>query len=226
MARVQPILIVDGDSAMRETLREQLTRDGAFSVVEAGSAQEAEAWLGLAGARCAAVIMDAMLPDADGHAVRARLRANGLSMPIILLNGQDAASGEDDMTIAKPFRLSALMTRLRASLDANPEMTVAATIRIGRFDFNPVERVLCHAADNRRVRLTEKEAAILAFLHRMGDKAASRRDLLRDVWGYNPAVTTHTLETHIYRLRQKIEADPARACLLVTEAGGYRLVTG
>ena len=91
MARVQPILIVDGDSAMRETLREQLTRDGAFSVVEAGSAQEAEAWLGLAGARCAAVIMDAMLPDADGHAVRARLRANGLSMPIILVNGQDAA---------------------------------------------------------------------------------------------------------------------------------------
>lgn len=227
MARVQPILIVDGDSAMRETLREQLTRDGAFSVVEAGSAQEAEAWLGLAGARCAAVIMDAMLPDADGHVVCARLRANGLSMPIILLNGQDAASGEDDtITIAKPFRLSALMTMLRASLDASPEMRTAVAIRIGLFDFNQVERVLCDTAGNRRVRLTEKEAAILAFLHRMGDKAASRRDLLRDVWGYNPAVTTHTLETHIYRLRQKIEADPARACLLVTEAGGYRLVTG
>jgi DNA-binding response OmpR family regulator len=74
------------------------------------------------------------------------------------------------------------------------------------------------------VRLTDKETAILRYLYRAGQKPVSREILLQEVWGYNSGVTTHTLETHIYRLRQKIERDPANAALLVTEAGGYKLV--
>ena len=74
------------------------------------------------------------------------------------------------------------------------------------------------------MRLTEKETAILRYLYRSGQNPVSREVLLQEVWGYNSGVTTHTLETHIYRLRQKIEKDPANAALLVTEAGGYKLV--
>jgi DNA-binding response OmpR family regulator len=228
MSHQRTILIVDGDSAMRETLREQLTRDDAFAVVEAGSAREAELRLFSVDARFAAVIMDAALPDGDGHAVCARLRANGLSMPVILMNGVDRTSSTDDtITIAKPFRLSELMARLRTRLDARAaEAETPAAIRIGPYEFSPEDKALRHGTANLRIRLTEKEAAILAFLHRMGARAVPRQELLTKVWGYNPAVTTHTLETHIYRLRRKIEVDPAKACLLITEAGGYRLAVG
>src|SRR5580698_8067980 len=119
MPREQTILIVDGDTAMRETLREQLTHDDAFAVVEATSAREAETRLFAFDSRFAAVIMDAALPDGDGHAVCARLRARGLSMPVILMNGSDRSCPvHDTITIAKPFRLSELMARLRAQLEA------------------------------------------------------------------------------------------------------------
>jgi DNA-binding response OmpR family regulator len=74
-----------------------------------------------------------------------------------------------------------------------------------------------------KIRLTEKETAILKYLYRAGDRIVTRDVLLSEVWGYNSGVTTHTLETHIYRLRQKIERDPSHAELLITEAGGYKL---
>jgi DNA-binding response OmpR family regulator len=230
MACLRTILIVDGDTAMRETLREQLTRDNVFAVVEAAGAREAELCLLGQDGPFAAVIIDATLPDDDGHAVCARLRANGMSMPIILMNGSDRVGTADDtITIAKPFRLSELMARLntrleaRASLDTSGESAVP--IRIGPYRFSLEDKSLRHDDADQRIRLTEKEAAILAFLHSMGERAVPRRELLREVWGYNPAVTTHTLETHIYRLRRKIEANPAKACLLITEAGGYRLAS-
>ena len=82
----------------------------------------------------------------------------------------------------------------------------------------------CCGTDNRKIRLTEKETAIIKFLLRAGEQIVSRDVLLQDVWGYNAGVTTHTLETHVYRLRQKIERDPSHAEILVTEGGGYKLV--
>ena len=224
---IVPILIVDGDTAMRETLREQLSRDASFAVSEAASAREAEARLRAPDARFAAVIMDAVLPDGDGHAVCDRLRADGFSMPVVLLNGADRAHGSDDtITLAKPFRLSELMHRLRARLDAQataPSRTEGGgRITIGPWTFHPEEKSL-RAGAALRVKLTEKETAILAFLHGTRQRAVPRQELLREVWGYNPAVTTHTLETHVYRLRRKIEETPTKARLLITEAGGYRL---
>ena len=231
MRHEQTILVVDGDAAMRETLREQLTHDNAFAVVEAASAREAEIRLAEPRTRFTAVIMDAALPDGDGHAVCARLRANGLSMPVILMNGSDRSCPTHDLiTIAKPFRLSELMARLRTQIEVMTRSDSGggppAPIRIGPYEFSHADKVLRRAVDNSRIRLTEKEAAILAFLHGKGERAVPRRELLTEVWGYNPAVTTHTLETHIYRLRRKIEADPAKACLLITAAGGYRLAAG
>jgi DNA-binding response OmpR family regulator len=231
MACLQTILIVDGDTVMRETLREQLTRDKAFAVIEAASAGQAETCLFAGNTRVAAVIMDAMLPDGDGHAVCLRWRAGGLSVPVILMNGPDRCGSSDDtVTIAKPFRINELMARLRSRLEAraksgSPEVA-PVPIRIGPYEFSPEDKALRNGDANLRIRLTEKEAAILTFLYRMGERAVPRQELLTEVWGYNPAVTTHTLETHIYRLRRKIEANPAKACLLVTEAGGYRLAAG
>ncbi|MBO6905972.1 MAG: winged helix-turn-helix domain-containing protein, partial [Parvibaculum sp.] len=94
---------------------------------------------------------------------------------------------------------------------------------IGPYSFRPSAKVLMDAQE-KKIRLTEKETSILKYLYRAGAKVVGRDILLAEVWGYNSGVTTHTLETHIYRLRQKIEKDPSNAEILVTETGGYRLV--
>ena len=85
-------------------------------------------------------------------------------------------------------------------------------------------KMLLDQTGKKKIRLTEKETAILKHLYRAGARVIGRDTLLGEVWGYNAGVTTHTLETHVYRLRQKIERDPAHAEILVTETGGYRLI--
>jgi DNA-binding response OmpR family regulator len=228
MAGERPILIVDDDAALRETLAEQLQLDGEFSIVEASSVMEAEQRLGK-DCRFDALILDVGLPDGDGRDLCATLRRQGHRMPIIMLTGSDEESdvvrgldaGANDY-IAKPFRLAELLARLRAQL-RQFENSEDAVFTIGPYTFRPSAKLLQEPVRNRRIRLTEKEAAILKFLYRAGTRSVARQVLLNEVWGYNAAVTTHTLETHIYRLRQKIEPDPSNARLLVTEGGGYRL---
>jgi DNA-binding response OmpR family regulator len=225
----RPILIVDDDSGLRETLAEQLQVDGEFTAAEADSIADAEARLSSQDSRFDALILDVTLPDGDGRDLCARLRRQGLKMPIIMLTGSDDESdvvrgldsGANDY-IAKPFRLAELLARLRAQLRIF-ENSEDAVFTIGPYTFRPSAKLLQDTGRNRRIRLTEKEAAILKFLYRAGTKPVARQVLLNEVWGYNAAVTTHTLETHIYRLRQKIEPDPSNARLLVTEGGGYRL---
>jgi DNA-binding response OmpR family regulator len=229
MSAERPILIVDDDAALRETLSEQLAVDGEFVATEAGSVAEAEDMLNSRDARFDAIILDVSLPDGDGRDFCTRLRRQGQKMPVIMLTGSDAEtdvvrgldSGANDY-VAKPFRLNELLARLRAQLRIF-ENSEDAVFSIGPYTFRPSVKLLQDPSKNRRIRLTEKEAAILKFLYRAGTRAVARQVLLNEVWGYNAAVTTHTLETHIYRLRQKIEPDPANARLLVTEGGGYRL---
>jgi DNA-binding response OmpR family regulator len=229
MASERPILIVDDDQALRATLVEQLAVDGEFTAVEAASIAEAAALLASPEARFDAILLDIGLPDGDGRDFCLRLRDQGHRMPIIMLTGSNAEtdvvrgleSGANDY-VAKPFRLAELLARLRAQLRSF-ESSEDAVFAIGPYMFRPSAKLLQDPARGRRVRLTEKEAAILKFLYRAGANAVARQVLLNEVWGYNASVTTHTLETHIYRLRQKIEPDPANARLLVTEGGGYRL---
>jgi DNA-binding response OmpR family regulator len=230
MSSERPILIVDDDRDLRLTLAEQLAIDGEFTPVEAATLNEADQQLGGKDSRFDAVILDVTLPDGDGRDFCIKLRRQGHKMPVIMLTGSDAEtdvvrgldSGANDY-IAKPFRLNELLARLRAQLRIF-ENSEDAVFTIGPYTFRPSAKLLQEPMKNRRIRLTEKEAAILKFLYRAGDRAVARQVLLNEVWGYNAAVTTHTLETHIYRLRQKIEPDPANARLLVTEGGGYRLV--
>ncbi len=229
MAGERPILIVDDDQALRETLVEQLAVDGEFAASEAQTSGEAETRMLAKDARFDAVILDVGLPDGDGRDLCAKLRRHGVKVPIIMLTGSDEEndvvrgldSGANDY-IAKPFRLAELLARLRAQLRIF-ENSEDAVFTIGPYTFRPAAKLLQEPLRNRRIRLTEKEAAILKFLYRAGTRPVARQVLLNEVWGYNAAVTTHTLETHIYRLRQKIEPDPSNARLLVTEGGGYRL---
>ena len=229
MSALRRILIVEDDAALRATLVEQLLLDGEFSADEAESAAEAEAKLARADARYDAILLDIGLPDADGRDFCASLRRAGRNMPVIMLTGADTErdivtaldAGANDY-LAKPFRLPELLARMRAQLRVY-DNTEDATFLIGPYVFRPSVRLLQEPSRNRKLRLTDKECAILKFLYRAGGKPVSRHVLLNEVWGYNSAVTTHTLETHVYRLRQKIEADPAQPRLVITEHGGYRL---
>ncbi|MGC8476419.1 MAG: response regulator transcription factor [Acetobacteraceae bacterium] len=229
MASARPVLIVDDDPDLCQTLAEQLAVDGDFAAVTAPTLAAATARLAAPEARFDAVILDLGMPDGDGREFCARLRQQGHKMPILMLTGSDTEgdvvrgldAGANDY-IAKPFRMAELLARLRAQL-RNFEASEDAVFSIGPYTFRPAAKLLSDPARNRRIRLTEKEAAILKYLYRAGRTAVARAELLGEVWGYNAAVTTHTLETHIYRLRQKIEPDPANARLLLTESGGYRL---
>ena len=226
MAGPLKLLIVDDDPALRQSLAEQLAPEFAATQAETGEAAIAFA----RDAHFDAILLDIGLPDLDGREVCRTLRAQGVASPIIMLT---AATGEDDTItgldagandyVTKPFRLGVLLARLRAHLRSH-ENSEDAIFAIGPYSFRPSEKLLVESQSKRKIRLTEKEAAILRFLYRAGDAAVSRERLLDEIWGYNTGVNTHTLETHIYRLRQKIERDPAHAAILVTAPGGYRLV--
>jgi DNA-binding response OmpR family regulator len=222
------ILIVDDDAALRQSLAEQLELNEEFVCIECGTAARALEMVN--SDRFDTIVLDVGLPDMDGRELCRLLRRTGVQVPIVMLTGADSEpdtilgleAGADDY-VTKPFRLSVLLARLRAHLRQS-DHSDAAVFMIGPFTFRPGAKLLTDQSGRRKVRLTEKETAILKYLYRAGDRAIGRDTLLDEVWGYNAGVTTHTLETHVYRLRQKIERDPARAEILVTEAGGYRLV--
>jgi DNA-binding response OmpR family regulator len=226
MASTKRVLLVDDDSMLRSSLAEQLASAGAYSVAEAANCEEARARAGEG--LFEFIILDVGLPDGDGRELCAWLRGSGVTAPIILLTAADTdqdtieglKSGANDY-VAKPFRFAVLMARIHAHLRSHGQ-NEDAVYRIGPYTFRPSAKVLLDV-NSKKIRLTEKETNILKFLYRSGE-TVPRETLLHEVWGYNPAVTTHTLETHIYRLRQKIEASPGQARILVTESGGYRLM--
>ena len=176
------------------------------------------------------IILDVDLPDMDGCEVCRLMRRNGVTSPIIMLTGSDTEAdtilgldaGAIDY-ITKPFRLEVLLARLRAQIRQN-ERSDDAVFTIGPYTFQPSAKLLVDNSDNRKIPLTGKETALLKYLYRASDRVVGRQVLLDEVWGYNAEVTTHTLATHVYRLRQKIEKDPSNAEILVTEPSGYRLV--
>lgn len=227
MTAVKHILLVDDDEELRRNLAEQLALYDEFTTSEAGSGAE-----GLETAKSAPfdlVLLDVGLPDHDGREVCRLMRRAGLKMPIIMLTASDSDAdailgldaGANDY-VTKPFRFAVLLARIRAHLRQH-ELSEDAIFAIGPYNFKPSAKVLMDPETNARIRLTEKETAILKYLKRAEGKPVPRETLLDEVWGYNAGVTTHTLETHIYRLRQKIEKNPAEARILLTDVGGYRL---
>ena len=221
------IFLVDDDADLRKTLMDQLMHYREFELIEAGTA--ADALQKVREVHVDLMILDVGLPDMDGREAVKILRRDGFKSPILLLTGHDSdsdeilglESGANDY-VTKPFRFSVLLARIRAQLRQH-DQSEDVVFTIGPYSFQPAAKLL-EAADGGKVRLTDKETSILKYLYRQGPKTITRDVLLKEVWGYNNRVTTHTLETHIYRLRQKIERDPSNARLLITEEGGYRLV--
>ena len=227
MTRAKRILLVDDDALLRDTLIDQFDLHEEFAVEALADAQSAiekvrqEAHIDL-------VLLDIGLPDMDGREACRIMRKNGFKSPIIILTGADTDadevlgldSGANDY-VTKPFKFAVLLARVRAHLRSH-EQSEDAVFKIGPYEFRPAVKMLVTEAD-KKIRLTEKETSILKYLYRAGGKPVTRDVLLDEVWGYNSGVTTHTLETHVYRLRQKIEPDPSNAAILVTEGGGYRL---
>jgi len=225
------VLIVDADAARRLCLVDQLERDAEFDGSECDSA--AAALRRVRRGRFDAVLIDGGLPDRAVADLCRDLRDAGVGGPLIVLAASEGdpdraaceraavlAAGASDWLV-KPIRIGELLTLLRAGLsEARDE---AGVLTIGPYAFRPTAKLLSDPAAGRDVRLTEKESAILEFLYRAG-RAIGRDTLLGEVWGYNARVATHTLETYVYRLRRKIERDPANAEILVTEPGGYRLL--
>lgn len=227
MTSARRILLVDDDNDLRSALHDQLTLHEEFEVAEVDTACK-----GVEFAKSNnpdLVLFDVSLPDMDGREAVKLLRRSGFKSPIIMLTGN--ASDADQILgldagandyVLKPFKFAVLLARIRAQLRQH-EQSEDAVFTIGPFMFKPASKMLIDEK-NGKIRLTEKETSILKFLFRAGAKVVSRETLLHEVWGYNAGVTTHTLETHIYRLRQKIETDPSSAQLLVTESGGYKLM--
>ena len=227
MSTTKKIIIIDDDDMLRETLKEQFSLHDEFVVNDVATAT--------AGVKAVKadhadlVLLDVNLPDMDGREACKIIRRNGYKGPVIMLTGHGSDSdtilgldsGANDY-VTKPFRFGVLLARIRAHLRQH-EQSEDAIFKVGPYTFKPSAKMLIRD-DNKKVRLTEKETAIIKFLFRAGEQVVSRDVLLHDVWGYNAGVTTHTLETHVYRLRQKIERDPAHAEILVTEGGGYKLV--
>jgi len=227
MAAKQKILLVEDDATLSGALIEQLALHDEFLLchAETGSAALDE----VARGQFDLVLLDVGLPDIDGREICKLMRKQGVTAPILMLTGADSEAdtilgldaGANDY-ITKPFRFGILLARMRAHLRSH-ENSEAATLAIGAYRFRPAMKVLEYEGSGEKIRLTEKETNILKFLYRADNAPVPRETLLEEVWGYNAQVSTHTPETHSYRLRQKIEQDPSAADLLLTVEGGYCL---
>ena len=226
MAQLKKVLLIDDDEDLREALSEQLLMTEDFDVHEGASG--AEALEKVKQHSYDLLVLDVGLPDTDGRELCRLIRKQGVKCPILMLTGHDTDSdtilgldaGANDY-ITKPFKFPVLLARMRAQLRQH-ELSEDAIFVLGPYTFKPSLKLLV-TSDDKKIRLTEKETNILKFLYRSTEDVVPRDILLHEVWGYNAGVTTHTLETHIYRLRQKIEPDPGKASILITENGGYRL---
>ena len=227
MTHTYNILLVDDDDDLRENLAMQLSFheefktqqcDNGKSGIETVKDQDFDL-----------IILDVGLPDIDGREVCRMMRKTGINTPIIMLTadaseadtilGLDAGAND---YVTKPFKFGILLARVRAHLRQHL-ISEDASYPVGHYVFKPGDKILTDEETVEKIRLTEKETAILKFLKRAEGAAISREKLLNEVWGYNANVTTHTLETHVYRLRQKIESDQTKAKIILTESGGYSM---
>lgn len=225
------ILMVAEDADLRDLLAEQLGTNAEFVTEDAASG--ADALARASDGYYDMILLDHELSDMSGRALCGQLREAGVKAPIVMLSAANEPLSADEETIQaldagandvviKPFRIAVLLARIRAHLREH-EQSEFAVFTVGPYIFQPAAKILHDQETDAKIRLTDKETAIIKYLHLAGEKVVGRDVLLGEVWGYNAGVTTHTLETHVYRLRQKIERDPTNAQLLVTEPNGYRL---
>ncbi len=228
MAPHRHFLLAEDDELLRGLVAEQLGKIIDCTVIEVGSVAAAMAAT-TRGIRFDAILLDVGLPDGDGRDLCQRLRRGGSNVPVLMLTGagreadvvRGLDSGANDYLV-KPFSVAELAARLRAQMRAF-EVSEHAEMAIGPYVFRPGAKQLQAPGVGRPIRLTEKESAVLKYLYRAEGAPIAREVLLRKIWGYSAQATTHTVETHIYRLRRKIESLPDTARLLLNDGAGYRL---
>jgi len=220
------ILLINNDKDLSEALVFQLTLVEKYQIIETND--ETSALVQINNNFCDLVIINSQSSALNGYNLTKSLRLASYKKPIIMLINQnsnldipDNQNHKANEYIIKPFRYPELLKSIETQLHKFKK-SENTQYNIGNFVFKPNSKIL-ESNDGRSIRLTEKENNILKFLFKNLGNTVSRETLLHEVWGYNSKVTTHTLETHIYRLRQKIEDDPSKACFLITEPGGYKL---
>ena len=218
------LLVIEDDASIRESLVD-FFRGRDWLVHACGDRAAAQA--ALATQRFHMVLLDLRLPDGDGLDVLRALRKGGDKTPVIALTARGEVEqrvlglqiGADDYVV-KPFSVHELDARMQA-VQRRAEQP-AATLRLGSAEIDLAGHNVRRGGEV--FRLLPKEAELLVWLLRHRGQTCSREDLLRAVWGYDATPTTRTVDTHVFQLRQKIEADPARPQFLLTVHGvGYRL---
>lgn len=163
----------------------------------------------------------ALLPNGAAQPFAELLLSKSYRGPVLYLTHSDESFAVE--TIRLPVRYPAFVQKIR-SLAVSFWFRDDRVMEIGPMSLRPAFKELLREG-GAPITLTEREVEILIYLYRAQGKIIRREVLLAEIWGYNPEVSTHTLETHVYRLRQKIETAPDLTGLLQTEAGGYRLVS-
>ena len=220
------LLIIDDDAYLRASLRQQFVAEGFHNIFDVGSVTGLNA--ALKDAIPDLILLDIQMPDGNGVDICKRLRSDGYTKPIVMLTAKNAESdiiecleaGANDYVI-KPLRMGELLARIHTQLR---QYTVADDVEfeLANLNFIPAKKMLHKTGCGSLQALTEKETTILQVLHRAFPKPATKDELLTEVWGMREGLTTHTLETHIYRLRQKIW-QLTKTPIVITTENGYRL---
>ncbi|WP_321888608.1 response regulator transcription factor [Paraburkholderia bannensis] len=230
MDQTKRVLIVEDDADIANVLMLHL-RDEHYEVVHSADGTEGLRLLEQGG--WDALILDLMLPGVDGLEICRRARAMTRYTPIIITSARSSEVhrilglelGADDY-LAKPFSVLELVARVKALLRRVEAMAKdlrleGGTLMLGGFSIDPVTREA--QVDGRRIELTPREFDLLYHFARHPGKVFSRMELLNAVWGYQHEGYEHTVNTHINRLRTKIEVDPAQPVRILTVWGrGYK----
>ena len=226
MALSSRILIVENNALFSASLCQQLAREGFKNVIEVGLLANLDDMLRDVSPDL--VLLSTQMPDGNSVDVCRKLRSDGFFKSIIMLipkGAEDAIAsvleaGANNYVI-KPFRMIELIALIRSQL-FQPRAFDDMQFEIGNLSFAPANKMLCDIGSDSVQTLTEKETTILKFLYQAFPSDISKAHILAEVWGFQNTVSTHTLETHIYRLRQKIGQLTDKQLVLTTE-NGYRL---
>ena len=162
----------------------------------------------------------------DGKEFLSEFRINHVKVPALILEPADSdetTSDKLDMFVFKPLRLSHLLNQIKSGINVF-ENSADGFLHFGEYELHPVDKDILNTVTGKTAKLTEREVSIIQYLYKSRGKAVPKNELLQNVWEYSGDVTTHTIETHIYRLRKKVEQETAGAQIVSAEEGGYRLL--